>query len=835
MTAAGETATKDTLLAEAKQYLDNGRKVITINAEKKPTLEKWTPLRDMDVSIEQVNEWLSSPLAERIAVLLDKSLLAFDYDGAGEYIIWDKLVPRCTPELQTAFRQTTLTKTPHGGHVLFGIDAKEFPEGLKEIQCWWNGKEHNQIILLSQNKYLVERGTGYKAIRGIDFLVSLSEAQVSELINLLQRVKSETIAIKAAVDVLLPHYYNTNRDNLTFALSGFLHKGGLEEYLIKDVQEYLMDTTGLDTTQERQERFNVIKNTCVKDRNSGEVSGKGKFLEAVNNNENVLTTILKAFKPLGYFKEFDSSDKKKKDKDKNKEDSNNKEPTRPEPKITNEFVQFYIEDNMFSEAVTIGNSRTQRFALVNTETKEISLVSEITIDTDWDEKGENVTAQTVYRPLENKDYMCKPYTFESEKDFYDKVDFVKNHKFCTLDGIYQTVKRIWSKYIDAENEHLVICAADTIFTYFQDIIGITHYLWFVGDNDSGKSNNLWVLHYLAYRNMMSIGISSANVYQFLGNEEEGIGTICEDEANKIDEDQDKMDLAKSGYTKGFPVVRISISSNGQRHQKRYNTFCFKAYAAEKAPDVIKAKGMIQRLVKLRCIAGDPAVDILEVVNPVGDTGLTELLKELNGVRNLLLCYRLVHRSDKIRNITVNLKNREKQLFKPVLRLFYGTRALDEIKTAVEKYIDERRKTKSHGLNSFLIQVVKDMLTEKGYNDITVALSDTFELPTSDIWLKVKTLTDATVIPGHPLTCDTTRFGPLSQRKVVEVLEDVFKAEVKSSNSVRNVRFTKKDLIRVINSYDIKDAQIEISGPAPESESESEPEKDQNQKGKSPSQ
>ena len=48
-------------------------------------------------------------------------------------------------------------------------------------------------------------------------------------------MKAQTIAIKSSVDVLLRHYYNTNRDNLTFALSGFLHKGGLEEYLIMDL------------------------------------------------------------------------------------------------------------------------------------------------------------------------------------------------------------------------------------------------------------------------------------------------------------------------------------------------------------------------------------------------------------------------------------------------------------------------------------------------------------------------------------------------------------------------------------------------------------------------
>jgi hypothetical protein len=300
--SSSATDIKDILLAEAKQYLECRRKVVTING-KKPTLDEWTPLRDMDISIEQIRDWLLNPLAERLAILLDKSLIPIDYDETGEYVLWNKLIPRCSPGLQDAFHQTTLTKTPHGGHALFGINIDDFPEGIKEIQCWWNGKEHNQVILLSQNKYLIERGIGYEAIRGIECLVLLSKEQVNELISILQRMKTETIVIKKCVDALLPYYYNTNRNNLTFAVSGFLHRHGeLGESLINDVQEYLMDVSGTDTEQERQKRFNVIKNTCAKDRNSADVSGKDKLLEVVNNDENVLSAIQMAFSSLGYFK-----------------------------------------------------------------------------------------------------------------------------------------------------------------------------------------------------------------------------------------------------------------------------------------------------------------------------------------------------------------------------------------------------------------------------------------------------------------------------------------------------------------------------------------------------
>ena len=57
---------KEILLNEARQYLEHGRKIITINGKIKATLEEWTSLREMQISIEQVQDWLSSPLAEPV-------------------------------------------------------------------------------------------------------------------------------------------------------------------------------------------------------------------------------------------------------------------------------------------------------------------------------------------------------------------------------------------------------------------------------------------------------------------------------------------------------------------------------------------------------------------------------------------------------------------------------------------------------------------------------------------------------------------------------------------------------------------------------------------------
>ena len=181
--------------------------------------------------------------------------------------------------------------------------------------------------------------------------------------------------------------------------------------------------------------------------------------------------------------------------------------------------------------------------------------------------------------------------------------------------------------------------------------------------------------------MTSSDITSANIYQFLGSREEGIGTICEDEADNIDEDREKMKINKNGYTTGHPVHRTDTSFG--RKQLKFNTFCFKAFAAERLPDLVKAKGFNQRTIELPCIYGFPQYHISEVANPAGEEEYEGLLDELIETRNDLLVYRLLHFNDKIPDIKLNIHNREKQLFKPVIRLFQNTKTLEESITSYQ--------------------------------------------------------------------------------------------------------------------------------------------------------
>jgi hypothetical protein len=465
-----------------------------------------------------------------------------------------------------------------------------------------------------------------------------------------------------------------------------------------------------------------------------------------------------------------------------KKPNNGKEEGKPKPK--EKYFQVHCAGALLCESILVGIEGEQSPYFIVSNAGKLTVEESIEISDDY-----------VIRPFESSSYINRPYSFNSMNQAKELIEKTRNE---TLDSLYKKVKGIWNKYIDESDFHISICSADTVFTYFQDKLGLTHYIFFIGDNDVGKSNNLHILNFLAYRNMLSTDMTHANIYSFLGCKYEGIGTICEDEADDIDEDREKMKIYKNGYTKGFRIHRTDTNTIEGRKQQGYNTFCFKAYGAEKLPDSFKAKGFNQRVVELPCSPGFPKYDISEVANAAGDESFEELLDELNEVRNALLIYRLLHHNERIPNIQLNIKNREKQLFKPVLRIFQNTNTFTELLPVVSNYVNLKRQSKSNTIHAFLYDLISRLIKEHG-NDAT--------LNSSDIWIGLQNSLEGQL--KSALTFDSVEFGELSQKGIIQILKDVFDAKPpKHTAKQRQLIFNVDKLNKIGEKY--KDVEIKVT-------------------------
>ena len=200
-----------------------------------------------------------------------------------------------------------------------------------------------------------------------------------------------------------------------------------------------------------------------------------------------------------------------------------------------------------------------------------------------------------------------PYSFESEYELRKYIELAKKE---TFDSLFQQILEQKRNYVNIDEHVLVILAADILYSYFQEKFGATHYNLFIGENGSGKNSALLFFKMLGYRVFYVTAASAANYYTFLGEIQEGQGTIAEDEADDIGYNKDKQRILKTGYASGGNVPKVEFSKNGNtRSQVSYLTFCHKWLAMEELPDEKKIRGILDRSFIFKFIMDDVKYNI----------------------------------------------------------------------------------------------------------------------------------------------------------------------------------------------------------------------------------
>lgn len=154
---------------------------------------------------------------------------------------------------------------------------------------------------------------------------------------------------------------------------------------------------------------------------------------------------------------------------------------------------------------------------------------------------------------------------------------------------------------------------------------------------------------------------------------------------------------------------------------------------------------------------------------------------------------------KIPDIKVNLSAREKQLFKPVIRVFQNTNTIDGLLPVISRYVGKRRESNSNTLHAFLYKLVTDLIKAQG----------TAELESGLIWNTLLDILPGDSIPNRKLSYDSSEFGILSQKGITETLTQVFGA--KSSQNRRDKRrviFNIETLKRLSRIYDVTNVGLD---------------------------
>lgn len=297
------------------------------------------------------------------------------------------------------------------------------------------------------------------------------------------------------------------------------------------------------------------------------------------------------------------------------------------------------------------------------------------------------------RPLNPNEYGYLPYSFSSS----EILDLIKTP--ISTESLINELKSQTQRYIVSKELEKFLIIGDILITYCQERIRTVHFPYFVGETESGKSSVLHLGKMLNYRCLYGEDIPNADIYNFLGSDEEGCGTIAEDEAQEITRDREKIRTYKNSYSKGSLKARMLITDSNKQ-QIYYKTFCPKWFAGEKVP---QDKGFQERLAVVYMTEGEPQSNIKRANK--------EEEIQLNNLRNKLLVWKLQNINKSHDKTEINLKGRDEELWSDFISLAQGTKYIDKFINVAKFYTNQRHQTIYNSIEAKLFKILLEKLDQ----------------------------------------------------------------------------------------------------------------------------
>jgi hypothetical protein len=395
-----------------------------------------------------------------------------------------------------------------------------------------------------------------------------------------------------------------------------------------------------------------------------------------------------------------------------------------------------------------------------------------------------------------------PYVFTDKQELENFIELAKRENLGTL---FRKVQRYVRLFYDTDNQaYIDLVTSDIIFTYFQDRLGKTHYLFIYGDPGTGKGAVLDTITQLGYRTADVTSVTGPVLYRIMGSVERGQVTMLIDEANKLEDDELLLNVLKVGYKGQQRVPRIL--DNERNIVEWFYAYCFKVIAAEKLPAHWKTGGFLSRCLVIHSAPGDPEIDIGDVLERANDSRNAKILKQLTDLRKLLFAYRLLHYHEPIRDIKIKgIRGRDRELIKPLVRLFktHGEEtSLEAVRNALYYFVKERNKEVTGNFTAAMHTLIKNKIAENGGKN--------YELYNSEIWDSIKKELKAEDIEDKQGTVKTELFGEVSTKRLAGVLRSLGGKPGRDSSGERRVwSFDQQTLDRFNSVYRQVPDSIEI--------------------------
>ncbi|MDF0681735.1 MAG: hypothetical protein P0116_12305 [Candidatus Nitrosocosmicus sp.] len=169
------------------------------------------------------------------------------------------------------------------------------------------------------------------------------------------------------------------------------------------------------------------------------------------------------------------------------------------------------------------------------------------------------------------------------------------------------------------------------------------------------------------------------------------------------------------------------------------------------------------------LVGDIQYNIKDVVKD----DKSELYKKLSDLRKTLFVFKILHQKDEFKEIKLNIKNRNAELTKPLLRLFNGSECLEPIRKSLSVLINEKSKIKSNSTESKILEALNELIsnTSKDFKEV-------YQFTDEEIFKAVRRTLDGSDNNWDDYM-DSTIITPdgmdISKKKITQILKSKFNA------------------------------------------------------------
>lgn len=358
----------------------------------------------------------------------------------------------------------------------------------------------------------------------------------------------------------------------------------------------------------------------------------------------------------------------------------------------------WISKTEFVESVFVNGKPA--FLIIDTDTGKFSV------------NGRISTPNGPVRPLNKAEMGYMPYDFTLEE--IERMNDWEISLKEILEEIYEKV----GTYLAVPERDRILVTGDLAMTYCQEWISTVHYPYFVGEYGSGKTTAISLCGIIGYRCLLTGSMTFAGIYNSLGNDEEGAGTIAEDEAQSMS--KDKINLYKDSYKKGKTVPRVRGANFS--HVAYFKAFCCKWFAGTGIPD---DDGLRERFVAVHMLGGKPEKNIDDVYSD------KDLILPFQILRNKLLCWKMKNIKKGFPKIESGLEGRDRELWNDFLSLFNGTRFEEDAKKTSEHYLLQRHDAIRDRIEPKILAIIKPMIEENPkveFRRMWEAITHSDELP-----------------------------------------------------------------------------------------------------------